>query len=98
MIRRPIGNSRPLNAIGLGCMGMSFAYGTAMEDADAVSLLHQALDLGVDHYDTAEMYGFGDSEQKIGKAFHDRRGQVFIATKFGPVYNRKTGQRAGVDG
>ena len=98
MIRRPIGNSRPLNAIGLGCMGISFAYGPAMEDADAVSLLHQALDLGVDHYDTAEMYGFGDSEQKIGKAFHDRREQVFIATKFGPVYNRETGQRAGVDG
>lgn len=98
MIKRSIGNSRPVNAIGLGCMGLSFAYGPAMEDADAVSLLHQAIDLGVDHFDTAEMYGFGDSEQKLGKAFHDRRDKVFIATKFGPMFNRETGQRAGVDG
>jgi aryl-alcohol dehydrogenase-like predicted oxidoreductase len=99
MIRRAIGRNGPtVNAIGLGCMGISFAYGPAMEDADAISLLHQALDLGVDHYDTAEMYGFGDSEKKLGKAFHDRRDKVFIATKFGPVYNIQTGQRAGVDG
>lgn len=98
MIRRSIGASRPVNAIGLGCMGISFAYGPAMEDADAVSLLHQSLDLGVDHYDTAEMYGFGDSEKKLGLAFKDRRDKVFIATKFGPVYNIQTGQRAGVDG
>ena len=53
MIRRPIGKSRPLNAIGLGCMGMSFAYGPAMDEGDAVSLLHKAIDLGVDHFDTA---------------------------------------------
>ena len=98
MIRRPIGKSRPLNAIGLGCMGMSFAYGPAMDEGDAVSLLHKAIDLGVDHFDTAVMYGFGHNEQLLGKAFHDRRDKVFIATKFGPVYNRETGQRAGVDG
>ncbi|MEZ6029045.1 MAG: aldo/keto reductase [Hyphomonadaceae bacterium] len=98
MIKRTIGNSRPLNAIGLGCMGISFAYGPAMEDADAVKLLHEAIDLGVDHFDTAEMYGFGDSEKKLGLAFHDRRDKVFIATKFGPKYNIQTGQRAGVDG
>ncbi len=99
MIRRTIGRDGPsVNAIGLGCMGISFAYGPAMEDADAVALLHQALDLGVDHYDTAEMYGFGDSEKKLGKAFKDRRDKVFLATKFGPTYNIQTGQRSGVDG
>jgi aryl-alcohol dehydrogenase-like predicted oxidoreductase len=98
MIKRKIGDSRPLNAIGLGCMGISFAYGPAMEDADAVSLLHQAVDLGVDHFDTAEMYGLGHSEQMLGKAFNDRRDKVFIATKFGPMFNRETGQRAGIDG
>ena len=99
MIRRPIGRSGPsLNAIGLGCMGISFAYGPAMDDADAVALLHRAVDLGVDHFDTAEMYGLGDSEKKIGKAFHDRRDKVFLATKFGPTYNIETGQRTGVDG
>lgn len=98
MIRRPIGKSKPLNAIGLGCMGISFAYGPAMTDEAAVSLLHKAIDLGVDHYDTAEMYGFGDSEKKLGQAFKDRRDKVFIATKFGPMYNIQTGQRAGVDG
>lgn len=98
MIRRPIGNSRPLNAIGLGCMGISFAYGPAMTDDDAVKLLHASIDLGVDHFDTAEMYGLGDSEKKLGKAFHDRRDKVYIATKFGPIYNMQTGQRAGVDG
>ncbi len=98
MIKRKIGGSRPLNAIGLGCMGISFAYGPAMADDDAVSLLHQAVDLGVDHFDTAEMYGLGHSEQMLGKAFHDRRDRVFIATKFGPIYNTETRQRLGVDG
>lgn len=99
MIRRTIGRNGPsVNAIGLGCMGISFAYGPAMTDKDAVALLHKAVDLGVDHFDTAEMYGFGDSEKKLGQAFKDRRDKVFIATKFGPMYNIQTGQRAGVDG
>jgi len=99
MIRRKIGQNGPsVNAIGLGCMCISFAYGPAMADSDAVSLLHQAVDLGVDHFDTAEMYGLGHSEQMLGKAFNDRRDKVFIATKFGPTFNRETRQRAGVDG
>lgn len=99
MIRRSIGRTgASVNAIGLGCMGISFAYGPAMEDKDAVALLHKAVDLGVDHFDTAEMYGLGDSEKKLGKAFNDRRDRVFLATKFGPTYNIETGQRTGVDG
>lgn len=99
MIRRAIGrNGRLVNAIGLGCMGISFAYGPAMPDADAVKLLHQAIDLGVDHFDTAEMYGYGANEKVLGAAFHDRRDKVFIATKFGPIIDPKTQQRLGVDG
>ena len=97
MIKRTIGNSKPLNAIGLGCMGMAAFYGKPLEEADAVSLLHAAVDLGVDHFDTAEMYGMGVNEQQLGAAFNDRRDKVFIATKFGPKYNLETGERR-VDG
>ncbi len=99
MIRRSIGRTgRTVNAIGLGCMGMSFAYGPAMDEGDAVNLLHQAIDLGIDHFDTAEMYGFGHNERLLGSAFHDRRDKVFIATKFGPLMDPKTLARLGVDG
>jgi len=97
MIRRSIGNSRPLNAIGLGCMGMAAFYGKPLDEAEAVNLLHAAVDLGVDHFDTAEMYGMGVNEQQLGAAFHDRREKAFIATKFGPKYNLETGERR-VDG
>ncbi|MGH6999269.1 MAG: aldo/keto reductase, partial [Phenylobacterium sp.] len=99
MIRRQIGRTgRDVNAIGLGCMGMSIAYGAPMDEADAVKLLHQALDLGVDHFDTAELYGFGANESLLGAAFHDRRDQAFIATKFGPVADLATRTITGVDG
>lgn len=97
MIRRKIAG-RDLNAIGLGCMGMSIAYGEAMAEADAVKLLHEALDLGVDHFDTAELYGFGANETLLGAAFHDRRDKAFIATKFGPVGDLATRTVTGVDG
>lgn len=96
MIRREIGRGgRQVNAIGLGCMGMSIAYNTPLEPADAVKLLHAALERGVDHFDTAELYGMGHNESLLGEAFHDRRDKAFIATKFGPIF--KDGVR-GVDG
>ncbi len=100
MIRRHIGSGGPtVNAIGLGCMGMSFAYGPAMEENDAVALLHGAIDAGIDHFDTAELYGGGHNEKLLGAAFHDRRERVFIATKFGPVLDPETGAPTGrVDG
>jgi aryl-alcohol dehydrogenase-like predicted oxidoreductase len=99
MIRRAIGrNGRTVNAIGLGCMGMAAFYGQPMSEADAVKLLHAAIDLGVDHFDTAEMYGLGANERQLGAAFHDRRDKVFIATKFGPKIDPVTQQRLGVDG
>ncbi len=99
MIRREIGRTgRDVNAIGLGCMGMSVAYGEPMNEADAVKLLHAALDRGVDHFDTAELYGFGANETLLGAAFHDRRDNAFIATKFGPVGNLADRTVRGVDG
>ena len=99
MIRRAIGRNGPtVNAIGLGCMGMAAFYGAPMEEADAVKLLHAAVDLGVDHFDTAEMYGLGLNERQLGAAFYDRRDKVFIATKFGPKMDPATQQRMGVDG
>ena len=99
MIRREIGRTgREVNAIGLGCMGMSVAYGDPMDKSDAVKLLHAALDRGVDHFDTAELYGFGANEELLGAAFHDRRDKAFIATKFGPVGDTKERTVRGVDG
>ena len=99
MIRRKIGKDGPLvNAIGLGCMGMAAFYGAPMTEPDAVNLLHAAIDLGVDHFDTAEMYGLGANERQLGAAFHDRREKAFIATKFGPMYDPVTQQRLPSDG
>jgi aryl-alcohol dehydrogenase-like predicted oxidoreductase len=69
-----------------------------MDEADGVALLHAAIDRGVDHFDTAEMYGFGANERLLGAAFHDRRDKVFIATKWGPVADPKTNLPAGYDG
>ncbi len=97
MIRRKIGDTS-VNAIGLGCMGMAAFYGKPLEEAEAVSLLHAAIDLGVDHFDTAEMYGFGANERQLGAAFHDRREKVFIATKFGPMFDFEKQQRLPPDG
>lgn len=99
MIRRRIGEHGPkVNAIGLGCMGMSAYYGAPMAEKDGVALLHAAIESGVDHFDTAEMYGFGANEQLLGEAFHDRRDKVFIATKWGPIADPVTNLPAGYDG
>jgi aryl-alcohol dehydrogenase-like predicted oxidoreductase len=98
MITRQIGRDGPsVNAIGLGCMGLSFAYGTPKTESEAMPLLHAAIELGVNHFDTAEMYGMGENEKLLGAAVHDRRDKVFIATKFGPKMDPVTNARL-VDG
>lgn len=80
-------------------MGLSEFYGAPMEHRAAINLLHEAVDLGVEHFDTAELYGIGAAnESLLGKAFADRRDKVFIATKFGPTRNVQTGEFTGLDG
>ncbi len=71
-----------LSALGLGCMGMSFAYGPT-DDAESIATLHKALDLGINFWDTADMYANGDNEALISKVLVPNRDKIFIATKFG---------------
>jgi aryl-alcohol dehydrogenase-like predicted oxidoreductase len=71
-------------AIGLGCMGMTHAYGTG-DEAESIATIHRALDCGVTLLDTAEVYGPHTNEELVGKAVRGRRGEVVLATKFGIV-------------
>ena len=83
MEHRTLGNSGVLVApIGLGCMGMSFAYGGA-DEATSLRVLHRAVELGVSLIDTAEVYGPYANEDLVGRALKELRGKVSIATKFG---------------
>ena len=100
MRKRNLGNTQiELPVIGLGCMGLSEFYGPPTEQAAAIKLLHEAIELGVQHFDTAEMYGMRSAnESLLGKAFADRRDRAFIATKFGPTRDWETGMPTGIDG
>ncbi|MGO4753011.1 aldo/keto reductase, partial [Streptomyces sp. 2MCAF27] len=71
-----------VSAQGLGCMGMSHAYGAA-DDEQSIATLHRALDLGVTLLDTSDFYGVGHNEELIGRAIAGRRDEVVLATKFG---------------
>ena len=84
MNRRKLGNSGlEVSALGLGCMGMSYAYGPAPDKKEMVKLLHQAFERGVTFFDTAEAYGPFANEELLGEALKPIRDQVVIATKFG---------------
>ena len=84
MIKRTLGQSGlSVSAIGLGCMGMSFAYGPAPDKKSMIALLHAAVERGVTFFDTAEVYGPFANEELLGEALAPYRGQVIIATKFG---------------
>src|SRR3954449_5490099 len=73
-----------VSRIGLGCMGMSFAYtGAGTDDAESIRTIHRALDLGVTLLDTAEVYGPYTNEELVGRAIKGRRDEVVLATKFG---------------
>src|SRR5688500_8597803 len=83
MKRRRLGRNGPeVSALGLGCMGMSFAYGTP-DDAESLATLHHALDRGVDFFDTAQSYAAGKNEELVGRGIRERRKDVVLATKFG---------------
>jgi aryl-alcohol dehydrogenase-like predicted oxidoreductase len=71
-----------VSAVGLGCMGMSYAYGPT-DDPESIAALHRALDLGINFWDTADMYGDGRNEELVSRVLVPNRDKIFIATKFG---------------
>jgi len=82
MTTRTLGQELKVSALGLGCMGMSEFYGES-DDADSLTTLDKALDLGCNFWDTADMYGTGANELLLAKAVNGRRDKVVLATKFG---------------
>jgi len=85
METRTLGRSGlKVSALGLGCMGMSEFYG-AGDEAESISVIHRAIDLGMTFLDTADMYGSGHNEELVGRALRGKRDQVVLATKFGNV-------------
>jgi aryl-alcohol dehydrogenase-like predicted oxidoreductase len=85
-----------INRIGLGCMGMSEFYGQFNEE-ESIKTLHKAIDLGVNFFDTADMYGSGANEQLLGKAFSGRWNDIILATKFA-VIRGANGEFLGLNG
>lgn len=84
MQTRRLGKELVVSAIGLGCMGMTECYG-ACDEAQAITTIHRALDLGINLLDTSDMYDRGRNEELVGRAIRGRRSEVVLATKFGNV-------------
>ena len=97
MQKRKLGKSNlEVSALGLGCMGLSAAYGKPLSKPEAIALIRAAVERGVTFFDTAEVYGPFTNEDVVGEALAPVRDQVVIATKFGFRIS-ETGQQVGVD-
>src|SRR6476659_7364897 len=98
MKKRKVGKSGlEVSAIGLGCMGMSFAYGPAKDKQEMISLLRAAVERGVTFFDTAEGYGPFTNEELVGEALAPMRQRVTIATKFGFKIDAEGRRQEGLD-
>lgn len=96
MQKRKLGKSNlEVSALGLGCMGLSFGYGPAVDKQHGISLIRAAVERGVTFFDTAEVYGPFTNEELVGEALAPFREQVVIATKFG--FKIENGKQAGLD-
>ena len=98
MQKRKLGKSNlEVSALGLGCMGMSFGLGPAMDKQEGIKLIHAAVERGITFFDTAEVYGAFTNEELVGEALVPFRNQVAIATKFGFKIDPNTGKQIGLD-
>jgi len=98
MQKRKLGRSNlEVSAIGLGCMGMSFAYGPAKEKQEMIPVIRAAVERGITFFDTAEVYGPFTNEELVGEALAPFRGKVAIATKFGFKLDPLSGKQSGLD-
>ena len=98
MQKRNLGKSNlEVSAIGFGCMGLNFGYGTAVSKQEGITLIRQAVERGVTFFDTAEVYGPFTNEEMVGEALRPVRSEVVIATKFGFVIDPATGKSTGMD-
>src|SRR5260370_23602376 len=98
MQKRRLGKSNlEVSAIGLGCMGLSFGYGPAVEKQQGIALIRAAYERGVTFFDSAEVYGPFTNEELVGEALAPFRKQVAVATKFGFDIDPKTGKQNGLN-
>ncbi|HLY06871.1 MAG TPA: aldo/keto reductase [Rhizomicrobium sp.] len=94
--RRTLGRQGlEVSALGLGCMGMSQSYGDSFDETESIATLHRAIELGVNFFDTAEVYGPFVNEELVGRVLKGKRESVVIATKFG--FGIRDGKTVGVD-
>src|SRR3954466_6174699 len=97
MKKRTLGQGLEVSAIGFGCMGLNFSYGSKLTKDEGIALIRSAVERGVTFFDTAEVYGPFTNEEMVGEALRPVRDRVVIATKFGFAIDPNTGKQTGMD-